>query len=390
MRRIEAGARRAFGTTWWGRAWLSALETKAGLDSGRLSRGRTYARHGMVRSLDVAPGVVSAIVKGSRPRPYDVRVEWRPFRDTEWDRVLGVVSARIAHAAALLDGELPHELVADVEAAGLSLLPGPGDLRLRCSCPDDVVPCKHAAAVCYLVADLLDADPFELLLLRGRTRHEVLASLRALRSGVADVALSPGEADEVDARTTFGRAVASLPDLPLPPSRPGRPAPVVGAPSSGSVSPADLAALAGDAAQRAWELVTGAGDGGLALTVDEDVVRRAASLLGTPQLDRLAKRANVPPRVLSRRARAWTLGGRGALGVLDSTWSPDPGDVGEAVAVLGGGAHVWLNQVADAADSRQLRLGRDGLWYPLHRRGGAWELAGPGAADPRVAAAALS
>jgi hypothetical protein len=333
---------------------------------------------------------VTAVVKGSRPVPYDVRVEWPPFTEAEWDRVLGVVSARIAHAAALLDGDLPHALVADVEAAGLSLLPGPGDLTLRCSCPDPAVPCKHLAAVCFVVADLLDADPFELLLLRGRSRNDVLASLRALRSGTAPVSPPPDGADDVEAREAFARLVAPLPDLPLPPPRPGRPAPVVGDPPHGTVTAADLAALAADAAQRAWELVTGAGDGGLVLSVDEDLVRRVVGLLGTPRLDALAKRANGPARVLSRRARAWALGGAGALAVLDSTWSPDPGDVGEAVAVLGGGAHVWLNQVSDAADSRQLRLGRDGLWYPLHRRGGAWELAGAGAADPAVAVAALA
>jgi uncharacterized Zn finger protein len=391
MRRPVPGSRRAFGTTWWGRAWIAALETRARLDPSRLARGKAYARGGAVRSLDLAPGAVTAVVKGSRPVPYDVVVSLRPFTADEWSRVLDVASSRIAHAAALLDGELPHALVSDVESAGLSLLPGADDLALRCSCPDPAVPCKHAAAVCYLVADLLDADPFELLLLRGRTRHEVLSSLRSRRSGTPAppvAAAAPAEADDVDASSAFARVTGPLPDLPLPPARPGRPAPVAGTPPTGSVSPASLQALAADAAQRAWELLTGVGDGGLSLSVEEDVVRRAVSLLGTPALDRLAARANVPPRVLSRRARAWALGGRGALAVLDETWSPDAGDVAEAAAALGAGAHVWMNQVSDASDARQLRLGRDGLWYPLHRRG-AWELAGPGAADPRVAASAF-
>jgi uncharacterized Zn finger protein len=385
------GSRRAFGTTWWGRTWIAALEQRALLDPSRLARGKAYARGGAVRSLDLAPGVVTASVKGSRPVPYEVVVSLRPFTPEEWDRVLDVASARIAHAAALLDGELPHALVADVEAAGLSLLPGADDLALRCSCPDAAVPCKHAAAVCYVVADLLDADPFELLLLRGHTRAEVLAALRSRRSGTAVLApvAAPAESDEVDAREAFARTVAPVPDLPLPPARPGRPAPLVGTPPPGTVSAADLVTLGADAAQRAWELLTGAGDGGLSLSVEEDVVRRAASLLGTPALDRLASRSKVPPRVLSRRARAWALGGRGALAVLDETWSPDAGDVAEAAAAMGAGAHVWMNQVSDASDARQLRLGRDGLWYPLQRRG-AWELAGAGAADPKVAAGFLS
>jgi uncharacterized Zn finger protein len=378
-----------FGTTWWGREWMAALERRAGLDPARLARGKAYARGNAVRSLDVTPGSVTAVVRGSRVVPYDVTVALRTFGDEEWERLYDVVSARIAHAAALLDGELPADLVADVAAAGLSLLPEPGELTLTCSCPDEAVPCKHAAAVCYLVADLLDGDPFELLLLRGRTRAEVLGALRARRSGESTDVVVAHEADDEDAAAAFARVPAPLPDLPLPPHRPGKPSPLVGAPPEGTVSPADLQALAADAAQRAWELVTGAGDGGLTLSAEEDLARRAASLLGTTALDRLAKKAGLPPRQLSRRAAAWLRGGRYALAIMEQTWAPDEADVYEGVAALGGNAHVYRNQVSDASDSKQLRLGQDGLWYPLHRRSGTWELAGPPNADPRAALAGI-
>lgn len=379
-------ARRPFGTTWWGRAWIEALEAQ--IDPVRLARGRSYARSGAVVTLDLAPGRVSASVAGRRPQPYAVTVSIRAFTDVEWERLLDIVSSRIAHAAALLDGELPPALVADVASAGLSLLPGPGELEPVCSCPDRASPCKHAAAVCLLVADLLDNDPFELLLLRGRTRGEVLDALRSRRAGAAVApVVAPVDADEVDARDAYLRVPGPLPDLPLPPVRPGRPAPVVGSPPPGTVHVADLTALATDAAARAWALLTGAGDGGLALTYEEDLARRATELLGTTKLDRLAKRAGIAPRQLSRRAEAWSRGGRGALDVLEDTWSPDDADVAEAVAALGGGAHVWRNQVSDASDSRQLRLGRDGLWYPLRRTGGAWKLVGPANADPAAALA---
>lgn len=382
-------SRRPFGTTWWGRAWLAALENSAGLDPHRLRRGNAYARGGAIRAIEIEPGEVRAHVRGSRVEPYRVSIAWPPFTDSEWDRVLDVVSSRIGHTAALLDGELPAELVDDVAGIGLSLLPGPGDLDPWCSCPDDAVPCKHAAAVCYEVADLIDVDPFELLLLRGRTRDAVLAALRARRSGSSDQSPDlPESPGDVDAAEAFARVPAPLPDLPLPPSRPGRPALLAGAPPGG-VSAVDLQSLAADAAQRAWELVTGTGDGGLALTEQEDLARRASGLLGTAAFDRLAKKVGVPPRMLSRRATAWLRGGRHALAVLEGTWSPDEGDVYEAVVALGGGAHVWRNQVSDASDSRQLRLGEDGLWYPLHRRSGTWEIAGPAAADPKAALAAL-
>ena len=85
----------------------------------------------------------------------------------------------------MLDGDLPPEVAGDVAAAGLDLLPGAGEVGPRCTCPDDADPCKHSAAVCYLVADALDADPFTVLLLRGRTRGEVLAGLRGRRRGRA-------------------------------------------------------------------------------------------------------------------------------------------------------------------------------------------------------------
>jgi uncharacterized Zn finger protein len=379
--------RRPFGTTWWGRAWISALETRAGLDTARLSRGRSYARSGAVVSLDVAPGVVTALVQGGRPAPYDVRLTLRAFTESQWESVLDVVSARIAHAAALLDGELPESLVADVSSVGLSLLPSAGELRTTCSCPDWGDPCKHAAAVCFLVADLLDNDPFELLLMRGRTRDEVLNALRARRSGEVASAPSAAPSDDVDAAEALAYVAAALPDLPLPPARPGRPAALAGTPPGGTVTVADLDALATDAAQRAWSLLTGVSDGDLALTLDEDLARRAVALLGSPRLDKLAKRAGLPPRQLSRRAQAWSRGGREALAVLEDTWAPDEADVAEAVSALGGGAHVWRNRVSDASDSRQLRLGRDGRWYPFHRSGSAWELSGAPSADPVVAIA---
>ncbi|MEJ7585244.1 MAG: SWIM zinc finger family protein, partial [Acidimicrobiales bacterium] len=163
-------ALKRFGATWWGKAWIKALEGRARLDPNRLPRGRTYARQSRVGELSVKPGEVTAGVSGSRPTPYIVRLGVRTLSETEWDALLDVIASRAGHAAALLDGELDPGVADDAAAAGADLLPGPGDLTTRCSCPDWAEPCKHAAAVCYLVADVLDADPFALLLLRGRRR----------------------------------------------------------------------------------------------------------------------------------------------------------------------------------------------------------------------------
>ncbi|HET6705489.1 SWIM zinc finger family protein, partial [Amycolatopsis sp.] len=152
--------RRNFGTTWWGRAWVEALEQRAKLDPNRLPRGRTYARKGTVSELHFGAGEMTARVRGSRPTPYKVTITMRTFTEGEWDTLLGVVGTRLGHAAALLDGELPGALTEQAREAGVDLLPGPGDLRPRCSCPDSANPCKHVAAVYYLVADEVDRDPF--------------------------------------------------------------------------------------------------------------------------------------------------------------------------------------------------------------------------------------
>ncbi|MGC3004851.1 SWIM zinc finger family protein, partial [Streptomyces sp. G35A] len=169
-----------FAETWWGDAWVTALEEGA-LDAARLARGRGYADQGHVDAITVTPGLVLAYVRGSRPRPYRVQVRLRTFEDAEWERFLDAAADRPGHIAALLDREMPQSL-AD---CGVPLLPGPGDLAPRCSCPDSGHPCKHAAALCYQTARLLDADPFVLLLLRGRGEREVIDALSRLSAARA-------------------------------------------------------------------------------------------------------------------------------------------------------------------------------------------------------------
>ena len=419
--------RRPFGATWWGRAWVDALEGRASLDPNRLPRGRTYARGGAVGDLVLAAGQITAPVQGSRKTPYRVTVRVRTFDDAGWAAVLDAFASAIGHTAALLDGELPPEVAADAAGAGYDLLPGPGEIQPRCTCPDWADPCKHAAAVCYLVADALDADPFGIFLLRGRSRAEVLAGLRARRA-------SPGgERDAVDAAppeasadpgilaadawrrsppTGSGNAGgagptggaggaggagptggaggrvgegggAPLPLVPLPPSHPGRPPLLVGEPPAGvDVDPAGLRAVAADAAARALHLAGGGTDHALDLAPDADLARRAASLIGPSAgesvgLAELAARASLPPRRLLRRALAWQAGGPAGLDVLEELWDPGPAAMAEGRALLGDRATFRRNRVT-AAD-RQLRLGRDGCWYPYRKASdGGWDPDGPG------------
>ncbi|MCU1497378.1 MAG: hypothetical protein JWM47_1331, partial [Acidimicrobiales bacterium] len=170
-----------FGHTWWGRAWVDALEQRAALDPGRLSRGRTYARQDRVTSLNVEAGMVTASVHGSRRLDYRTHIAVRTPGEQEWAAVIAAIAGRAGHTAALLDGDLDPGVVEDARAAGVELLPTKGDLVPRCSCPDVAPTCKHIAAVAYLVAEVLDDDPFQLFALRGRTKEALLAELRAHR-----------------------------------------------------------------------------------------------------------------------------------------------------------------------------------------------------------------
>ena len=379
------GGRRPFGASWWGRAWVEALEQRAQLDPNRLPRGRAYARTGAVGALTLAPGEVLADVQGSRRSPYKVRVRVRQFDEAEWHRLLDALAAEIGHAAALLDGELPAGVADDVRSVGLDLLPGAGELQPRCSCPDWADPCKHAAAVCYLVADALDADPFGVLLLRGQGREEILAGLRSRRRADSPAAPELGLANEPEpdegvlAREAWSRAPSPLPIAPLAPRRPGRPVVLATDPPPGTrVDIGALRALASDAAARALALLHGAASSGLELTVEQDLARRAASLLADGQggadplaLAELARRAGMPGRELLRRALAFRDGGVEGLNVLDEAWDPGAVLLSAGHTLLGPGAAARRNRVT--LGERQLRLGRDGRWYPFRKdRTGRW------------------
>jgi uncharacterized Zn finger protein len=393
----RAKGKRPFGDTWWGRAWIEALEQRARLDPNRLPRGRTYARTGAVGALEVRRGEVRSSVQGSRSTPYKVVVRVRTFSTDEWERALELLSSEVGHVAALLDGELSPAVGEQLRAAGLDLLPGAGEVAPKCSCPDWAEPCKHSAATCYLVADLLDEDPFQLFYLRGLGRQELLAALRARRAAAAAAAgeaggglpglvgilpmppVRDGPDAGVPAREAWARAATlpNLPPLPLPPPHPGKPAVLgVDPPRSSGISAEALRMLASDAAGRAFELAHGSESSGLELSFREDVARRAAKLLeggpaGLAQLPAIAGRVGLSGRELMCFALAWQAGGRESLFVLLETWDPPAAEMEQGRALIRVDALVristWHNRVSLA--DRQLRLGRDGRWYPYRRAG---------------------
>jgi uncharacterized Zn finger protein len=190
----------AIGATWWGGRWVEALERFGRRYVFRLRRGRGYARQGRVHDLAVSGGTVTASVTGSRPEPYRVTLSLRPLKEEVWKRALLAMASKARFAAALLAGEMPREIGQAFAAAGASLFPTrPTDLRAACTCPDEANPCKHIAAVHYVLAEAFDRDPFLLFELRGRTREAVMTQLEATRSEPA------GRRDDAARTVDLGR-----------------------------------------------------------------------------------------------------------------------------------------------------------------------------------------
>jgi uncharacterized Zn finger protein len=180
---IKARSKRGpIGEQWWSRRFIDVLES-FGMQS-RLSRGRNYARSGQVLTFQISSGYVEARVQGSRVKPYRVRLQVLPLTARQWQRVESALAARAIFRARLLAGEMPAEIEEVFADCGTPLFPKSArDLEMTCSCPDWEVPCKHLAAVCYVVAEAFDDDPFAMLAWRGKGRDELLAALRRLAGG---------------------------------------------------------------------------------------------------------------------------------------------------------------------------------------------------------------
>lgn len=175
------------GATWWGQRWIDALHTVLRGDSGRLARGRTYARAGRTHDLVVKGGKVTAKVTGSRATPYKIAIELPQLADAVWKKAIAGMAEKAQFSAELLAGQMPQQIDEVFQAAGTSLFPqNRSDLVTSCSCPDWGDPCKHVAATHYVLGEALDRDPFLLFELRGRTKDQVLAALRSARSAGAE------------------------------------------------------------------------------------------------------------------------------------------------------------------------------------------------------------
>jgi uncharacterized Zn finger protein len=180
---LQTRSRRGrIGDTWWSQRFITVLET-FGIGS-RLQRGKRYARTGQVLAMEVTTGQVKATVQGSRTKPYRVFIETDVLTASEWEAVESVMAASAVFAARLLADEMPEEIEEAFADSSVSLFPSSADeLDSACSCPDWENPCKHIAAVYYLLAEAFDADPFLIFAWRGLMKEDLLNGLRARRHG---------------------------------------------------------------------------------------------------------------------------------------------------------------------------------------------------------------
>ncbi|MFI2261394.1 SWF or SNF family helicase [Streptomyces tubercidicus] len=409
---LPAARGQAFARSWWGQAWLKALEDSA-LDGAQVKLGRRHARAGAVGAVSVRPGRITAVVQDRDHTRHRSDVLLQQLSAADWDRFLDLVADRAGHIAALLDRDMPPVLVEDAAAAGIELLPGIGDLEPECDC-EAWDHCAHSTALCYQLARLLDQDPFILLLMRGRGERELLDELqarsasRAAGETGADAAAEPDGAGVPAAEAYAARDILPpLPAAPPPVAAPGAP-PVLGGgtPPAPGVDVAALKFLIGDAAARAQGLLADALSSRHpetppppVLTPAQDAVRLAAAAPGAAISARLAAGSGRDARSLAVAVRAWELGGAAGLAVLEEDWTPESEALARATGRLAAAweddgtrprLRVTRNRWTVVGGAAQLRYGRDGRWWPYRREGGRWVPAGPGTDDPAGTLAELS
>jgi SNF2 family DNA or RNA helicase/uncharacterized Zn finger protein len=149
----------SFGNTWWGQQWLGALNR---IDfSNRLPRGKSYANKGAVTSIKIIANQIEAKVQGTSKKPYKVNIVIPPYYKEQTSVFINAIQSNPLLLAKLLNRELPQELVHIAGANKIEIFPSSWqDIELHCSCPDYAVPCKHLAAVIYIIANEIDKNPF--------------------------------------------------------------------------------------------------------------------------------------------------------------------------------------------------------------------------------------
>lgn len=201
--------------TWWGKSWNRNLERYADY-SNRIGRGKSYVRHGAVLDLKIEGGQVTALVQGTRAKPYEVVIRISPVKKVNWDQIRKQCQGELRSLPDLLVGKFPKALGEIFLAEGKGLFPTPKEICFDCSCPDWASMCKHVAAALYGIGSRLDEDPLLFFTLRQADTEELVA--RAVQEKKGDLLAradrkSSRVMEEADLSTLFGIDMDVHPDF---------------------------------------------------------------------------------------------------------------------------------------------------------------------------------
>lgn len=198
------GTRSATGRPWWGKRWILILES---LRLGaRLGRGRTYAAAGQIAALSLTEGEVSAVVQGGAQTPYQVTITFGTLPDEARTALAAALATRPDWLGRLLVNDLPPEVEVLFREQSTALFPERrNDWSCHCTCPDWAKPCKHAAAVLFLLGEAIEREPMLLLELRGLDRQDVIPGTETVTTKSAPAGTKGAQTDaETNAAAFWG------------------------------------------------------------------------------------------------------------------------------------------------------------------------------------------
>ena len=207
--------------TWWARALARTVEELT-VDDAELADARRVARSGRLGATIVLAGMASAAVgsplSSADPDPrhpggHVAQVRVARLDDDAWRTFVTEAARESGSAAALEAGELPADLIERTDQAGVEVIPGPEAVETACDCRSWTDPCVHALAVLTQLVWAVEEDPWVLLLLRGRTREQLLAAIDAEVAGVRS-GPAPGSGELEDARSRAARVLALAEEAP--------------------------------------------------------------------------------------------------------------------------------------------------------------------------------
>ena len=193
---VQLRSRRGpIGEGWHAVALRRAMESILGV--GRASGGRADARAGRVAWIDVSTGRARGAVQDADGELYRPQLDLPAFTPADREAFLAVARAHPELPATLAAGEYPQLVEKELSAHEVSLLPrGASELSHDCSCLDWPGPCRHVAALAYVLVEAVDEKPLSLLTLRGLRIEDLVAPPPSTRGRTrGDDGTEPGIGD---------------------------------------------------------------------------------------------------------------------------------------------------------------------------------------------------